>query len=107
MRCRKVLLRIKLIRAGHKIGFLPAREKNYLNDLVCLVAPENGATQDALIWAVTVDHFHALHLVTPNPEHDAWRLAQHCEAIVARYNAYLIQRESLDIMLAQITRIAA
>jgi hypothetical protein len=107
MRCRKVALRIKLIRAGLLPQFrLPdgfLRRKDYLLDLLCIVAPEDGPTQDALEWEVMVDRYFVKDcLFDYHPEADAKRLAMWQEEIVARYNAHLIQRESMDIMLQQI-----
>lgn len=87
MRVRKVAARIRLIRAGHPIGFLPRRGKNYLNDLLCLVAPEDGFTQDALEWGVMVRQYVPFWTFTYHPEHDAEKLAIHCEIIVGHYRA--------------------
>ena len=96
-RLLKCQIRLRLTRSGRLPGY-PREGKDYLHNLLCVIAPDDGFTQDAIAVAVELDGDLKL---SGEPESDVRTICGQLDGIIERHHIRH-QAEIMDSLIHQI-----
>jgi hypothetical protein len=96
-RLLKWQIRLRLMRSGRLPGY-PREGKDYLHNLLCAIAPDDGFVQDAIELAVEVDGDLKLSGI---PEKDAQIICRRFDGIIERHHIRH-HAQAMDSLINQI-----